>query len=325
MNDLVCLVDRRGSSLEYEAGVLTVRTPDEPVWRIGTQQIGLLVVHGRIAADCTVWRGLADAGVAVALTGGRHGNDIAWAGAGLSTTGSLRHRQHLAYADPQARVRHAAWVLERKIDAMQTQLDSGWIAHADTLRAAIARARGSVPLCRRVEALDGVEGALAADWFAAMAASIEPHWGFARRNRRPPRDPLNALLSYGYALAGAEALAAVQRLGFDPALGFLHALYPGRHALVLDAVECLRPVVDAMAVQLLWSDLTPANFSQDPKKGCRLDKDARLAIVRAWQGARETGASDTLSGWTHALRQRLGARPDEPTTPAEPPAWDTPA
>ncbi|HRQ65973.1 MAG TPA: hypothetical protein PKZ76_14115, partial [Xanthomonadaceae bacterium] len=72
MNDLVCLVDRRGSSLEFEAGVLTVRTPDQPAWRVGARQLGLLVVHGRVAADSTVWRGLADAGVAVALTGGRN-------------------------------------------------------------------------------------------------------------------------------------------------------------------------------------------------------------------------------------------------------------
>lgn len=311
MSDLVCLVDRRGASLEYEAGVLTVRTPDQPAQRMGTQQIGLLIVHGRVAADSTVWRGLADAGAAVALTGGRHGDDIAWMGAGLSTTGALRHRQHLAYADPQCRLAHARWVLEQKVAALREQLDLGWPAQTDRLRVSITRAESSLPLCQSVDSLDGVEGALAADWFSALAASIDPCWGFSRRNRRPPRDPLNALLSYGYALAGSEALAAVQRLGFDPAIGYLHSLYPGRNALALDAIECLRPLVDNLAIHLLWSELSPDNFSLDAEKGCRLDKAARLAIVRAWQSARESSSSAALSRWTHTLRLRLGAEGSE--------------
>jgi CRISPR-associated protein Cas1 len=307
MNDLVCLVDRRGSSLEFEAGVLTVRTPDEPAWRVGARQLGLLVVHGRVVADTTVWRGLADAGVAVALTGGRHGDDVAWLGAGLSTSGALRQRQHLAHADPAARLANARWVLEGKIAAMRAELEHGWLAQASRVESAIVRAEGTLALSRSTATLNGIEGALAADWFGAMAASVEPAWGFTGRNRRPPRDPLNALLSYGYALAGAEALAAVQRLGFDPAVGFLHDMYPGRHALALDALECLRPMVDALAVRLLWSDLDPVQFSADATRGCRLDKDARLAVVKGWHALREQGAHAALSRWTHALRQRLGA------------------
>lgn len=315
MSELVCLIDRRGSRLEYEAGVLTVRVPDQPARRLGTATLGLLVVHGRVSADSTVWRGLADAGVAVALTGGRHGEDIAWLAAGLSTTGALRQRQHLAYADPAQRLQLARWVLGRKLDAIERELDAGWPARADRLRAALTRARGSLPLAQDTDALSGIEGALAADWFAALAASIDPAWGFKGRNRQPPRDPLNALLSYGYALAGAEALAAVQRLGFDPAIGYLHALYPGRHALALDAVECLRPRVDALAIELLWSKLEPRQFSHDPQRGCRLDKHARLALVQAWQTARETGAAEALSAWAHALRGRLSGEADQASKP----------
>lgn len=316
MNDFVCLIDRRGSALEYAAGVLSVRVPDQPVARIGTSQIGLLVVHGRVQADTTVWRGLAQAGVAVALSGARSGEDLAWLGAGLSTSGALRHRQHLAYADPARRGALARWVLQQKLDALQAELQpSPELARPRLLRG-LARSRSLAPLCRGADSLRGLEGALAADWFAAMAECIDPAWGFAGRRRRPPPDPVNALLSYAYAVAHAEALVAAQRVGLDPALGYLHSLYPGRHALALDALECLRPAIDALVLGLLKAGLTPANFSHDPAKGCRIDKAGRAALVQAWQRLREDRAAAALSAWAHGLRQQLSdhdpARPDPP-------------
>jgi CRISPR-associated protein Cas1 len=242
----------------------------------------------------------------VALTGGRHGDDVAWVAAGLSTTGLLRQRQHLAYADPDRRLEVARWVLEQKAAAMLREVELGWLAKGDRLRRAICRTQSSLTASPDIASLTGIEGALAADWFTAVAASVDRHWGFRGRNRRPPRDPLNALLSYGYALAFADALAAVQRIRFDPAIGFLHEIYPGRYSLPLDAMECLRPSVDAIAVQLLWSVLTPENFKNDPTKGCRLNKNARLALIRSWHHAREQASGENLKRWCHALRMRLG-------------------
>ncbi|MBS0212205.1 MAG: CRISPR-associated endonuclease Cas1 [Proteobacteria bacterium] len=125
--------------------------------------------------------------------------------------------------------------------------------------------------------------------------------------RRPPRDPFNALLSYGYALAGADALAAVQRLGLDPALGFLHSLYPGRHALSLDALECVRPLVDRMAVALLAPGaLARDDFSDDASHGCRLSKRARGELIQAWYALRRDTAVPRLHAWANALRGLLG-------------------
>jgi len=315
VSGLVCVVDRRGSTLEFASGVLTIRSPEHSPWRVGVSQLSLLIVHGRVAVETTMCRGLADAGVGVALTGGRHGDDIAWLAAGLSTTGTLRHRQHLAYADQQRRLELARWVLEQKFSAMRREVELGWPAGCKRLRRAIARAEGTLETAADVASLIGIEGALAANWFASLAECLDRRWGFAGRNRRPPRDPLNALLSYGYALAGSDALAAVQRLGFDPAIAFLHELYPGRYALPLDALECVRPSIDAIAVQLLWSDLAPENFKDDAIKGCRLDKKARLSLIRGWHAAREQTSERALSGWCHALRLRLSS--DQPSAEAE--------
>lgn len=312
MTYLMCAIDRRDSALEFAEGVLTVRAPEHKPWKVGARQLGLVVVHGHISADAGVWRGLADAGVAAALTGGRNGQDIAWMGAGLSANGELRHRQHQTYADPYRRLVMARWVLDQKIASLGVEMEADPALDVPELRIARYRAEKCVPLCHGIGALEGVEGALAATWFAQLRARLDPAWGFAARNRRPPRDPCNALLSYGYALAGADALAAVQRLGLDPALGFMHSLYPGRYALALDALECVRALVDRMVVQLLApGGLTAQDFSHDPIRGCRLSKRARGELIQSWHGLRRELAVPRLNAWARQLRGLLGAPLDE--------------
>ena len=135
-------------------------------------------------------------------------------------------------------------------------------------------------------AVMGFEGAAAAAWYGWLALHLPPAWGFAGRNRRPPRDPVNALLSLGYTLLGGEMFGAVQAAGLDPALGFLHGVVPGRESLVLDLIEPLRPGVDAVVLGLLDRVLTPRQFTAHPEHGCRLNKEGRGLFYRAWAEAR---------------------------------------
>ena len=100
----------------------------------------------------------------------------------------------------------------------------------------------------------GIEGAAAAAYFEAFGALLPPAAGFSGRNRRPPRDPANALLSLAYTLAHFEAVAAAQRAGLDPAVGFLHALFPGRESLACDLVEPLRPFCERLVWRLFAED-----------------------------------------------------------------------
>ena len=83
----------------------------------------------------------------------------------------------------------------------------------------------------------GLEGTVAAAWWNWLGAVLPKHWRFAGRNRRPPRDPVNALLSLSYTLLGVEILKQVQ----EPALGFLHGIVPGRKSLVLESHRAPAP------------------------------------------------------------------------------------
>ncbi len=98
----------------------------------------------------------------------------------------------------------------------------------------------------RQESLDqvrGMEGMAAREYFGCWREMLADEWGFAGRNRRPPTDPVNALLSFGYGLLRVQVTAAVNVAGLDPYVGFLHEVQRGQPAMVLDLMEEFRPLV----------------------------------------------------------------------------------
>ena len=101
--------------------------------------------------------------------------------------------------------------------------------------------RLETPLSR--DQLMGIEGICAKTYFQGMMTQIPGSWGFTGRNRRPPRDPVNALLSWGYGVLLARVFSASVQAGLDPYLGFFHATEPYRPNLVLDLIEEFRPLV----------------------------------------------------------------------------------
>src|SRR6185436_506705 len=103
-----------------------------------------------------------------------------------------------------------------------------------------------------LDELLGVEGSAAARYFSTLGGLVPREIGFTGRNRRPPRDPLNALLSFGYVLVGNELQSLLDGMGFDPYMGFYHQLDYGRPSLALDLLEELRaPLIDRFSLGLL--------------------------------------------------------------------------
>ena len=108
---------------------------------------------------------------------------------------------------------------------------------------------------------------------------------FNGRNRRPPRDPVNALLSFLYSLARVECQAACEGVGLDPQIGFLHAARPGRPSLALDLLEELRAVLaDRLALTLInRRQLEPKHFSESAGGGISLNEEGRNILLVAYQ------------------------------------------
>jgi CRISPR-associated protein Cas1 len=133
----------------------------------------------------------------------------------------------------------------------------------------------------------GLEGQLAHAWFVLLAHSLPYQWKFAGRNRRPPRDPVNALLSLSYTLLSSEIHQLVIASGLDPSLGFLHQDTPGRESLMLDFMEIFRSGVDSFVLQwLAESELDESSFYYREEEGCRLSKQLRPLFFKAWSQQR---------------------------------------
>ena len=105
------------------------------------------------------------------------------------------------------------------------------------------------------------------------------------RNRRPPRDPINALLSFLYAMLMTDCVAAAEGVGLDPQMGFLHALRPGRAALALDLMEELRSVLaDRLALTLInRRQVSAKDFVDRPGGAVHLGDDGRKEVITAYQ------------------------------------------
>ncbi|MDR7491954.1 MAG: CRISPR-associated endonuclease Cas1 [Armatimonadota bacterium] len=135
--------------------------------------------------------------------------------------------------------------------------------------AALRRIRDAVDTVPSLEVLRGLEGQASAVYFGVFGRCIRnPQFGFERRTRRPPTDPVNAMLSFGYTLLAMAVEAAVLRVGLDPMLGAFHTPEYGRPSLVLDLIEEFRPVmVDALVLRLVnRREVTPEDFEQPPEE-----------------------------------------------------------
>lgn len=291
--DLLLIIDRRQSVVSLEGQAIRVERPDTDPQRIPLGLLGMVVAHGAPFVACDVWRALAERHIPAVLIPTRGRGETAWVGPGLSATVGIRRRQHLSASDETATLAIARRMVAMKIDNQLRvarrlsapgviELDDPTTDREAPLFTRLLERIAGLEAMSSVAAVMGQEGVAAAAWFEAIGQWAPAHWRFSGRNRRPPRDPINALLSLGYTLLAAEVRSAVQEAGLDPSLGFLHGMAPGRDSLVLDLMEPLRPGVDALVLSLLDTELHPSHFYFRDEEGCRLSKEGRALFYPAW-------------------------------------------
>lgn len=144
-----------------------------------------------------------------------------------------------------------------------------------------------------VESVRGVEGIAAKDYFGVFPLLIkrgEEEFAFKGRSRRPPKDRVNALLSFGYALLMQDCSAAASSVGLDPAVGYLHEERPGRLCLALDLMEELRvPMVDRLVLAMVnRKQFSAADFIEESSGGFRMTDDARKRFLVGYQESKQT-------------------------------------
>ncbi|GHU04969.1 CRISPR-associated endonuclease Cas1 1 [Alphaproteobacteria bacterium] len=157
--------------------------------------------------------------------------------------------------------RYPLSVCERRLEGMMQQIDQQ----------------------ENIASLRGLEGSAAASYFAALAAILPGKLDFHSRNRRPPRDPVNAVLSLTYTLLHCETALALYGAGLDPFIGFYHALDFSRESLACDVMEALRPEADRFVLSLFRSTTLSADDFSNNSAGCLLGKAGRSRYYAAYE------------------------------------------
>lgn len=149
----------------------------------------------------------------------------------------------------------------------------------------LRRVRESPPDAVRLRGLEGEAGAAYFGAFNDLIVTDKETFSMQSRNRRPPTDPMNALLSYLYTLLAHDCRGALEGVGLDPQIGFLHEVRPGRPSLALDLMEEFRAVLaDRVALSLVnMRQLSAKDFWASESGAVAMSDDARKSVLGAWQ------------------------------------------
>lgn len=285
-----------GSYLHLDNDTVRVDIEHETRLRVPLHHLGAIVCSGDILVSPALIGRCAADGIGMTLLD-RNGRFRARVEGPVSGNILLRQVQFEAARDPvrtlavacsvvAGKLRNSRTVLQRgareaKAEEDRTALDAAVSKFGSSLRAAAV----AVDL----DTLRGVEGEAARTYFEALnlvlRSDAREQFKMDGRSRRPPRDRLNALLSFLYTLLTHDCRSALESVGLDPQLGFLHALRPGRPALALDLVEEFRAVLaDRLALTLVnRGQVRPEEFRVAEGGAVLMNDETRRTVSIAWQ------------------------------------------
>lgn len=200
----------------------------------------------------------------------------------------LRVAQHAAVRDEPTRIRLSKALIENKILNQRTLLRRN---HSDAPEVVLNELKSlarEAAECSNRKSLLGIEGTAARLYFSEIVGMLKGpglgNFDYRGRNRRPPKDPLNAMLSFCYALLTKDWALALQLVGLDPLIGFLHEPRFGRPALALDLMEPFRPLVaDSVVVSAINNgEIGPRDFIVTPV-GCAMTSFGRKRLLAAYE------------------------------------------
>ena len=281
-------VQHPGSQVRKSGDVLEIRTRDEKLGEARLEKVSALVLFGRVNATTPAIHELCRRGIPIVyLSSGGWLHGILQ---GLPHRNiGLRQQQFAAASDPRRCLEIARPIVRAKLLNMRTLLRRNASSElpAEALRL-IQNAAKSALRAETIDQLLGHEGAGSRAYFENFshmvkgAPEILERFAFATRSRRPPRDRMNALLSFAYSMLVREFTHVTWSVGFDPYLGYLHAPRYGRPALALDLMEPFRPLIaDSISLSLVNNgELRPSDFTER-MSAVNLTREGRARVLRA--------------------------------------------
>lgn len=320
-------ITTEGAYLRLEGDTVCVEVERQKKLQVPLHHLGGIVTFGDIMLTPALLRRCAADGRTVTLLN-RNGEFGARLEGPVSGNILLRQAQHraagnagttleIARACVAGKLRNGRLVLLRGGRESKSDEDTATLRQASKLLANHLR---KVPTTESLDNLLGLEGDAARVYFGAISALIRNDqraiFAFIRRSRRPPLDRFNALLSFLYTLLVNDCRSALEGVGLDPQLGFLHAVRPGRPALALDLMEEFRPIIaDRLALTLInRGQLGERDFEPRTGGAVYLNAQGRKTVLTAYQQRKQEELTHPLLdqtvpiGLLPHLQSRLMAR-----------------
>jgi CRISPR-associated protein Cas1 len=288
-------VTTQGAYLSREGENVVVKVEQEVRLRLPVHTLGGIVCFGQVGASPHLMGLCGESGVALSFFT-ENGRFLARVQGPVNGNVLLRRGQYRRADDPDASAAIARALVIAKTVNCRTVLQRALRDHAGAdgdgdLRNAVEELSRVGEFLREPIALDevrGREGEAANHYFAVfdhLVTAQKDSFRFAGRSRRPPLDPINALLSFVYTLLAHDVSAALEGVGLDPAVGFLHRDRPGRPGLALDLMEEFRPcIADRLVLSLINRQQVQARGFTVSESGAVLMDDAtRKEVLVAYQ------------------------------------------
>lgn len=294
------------SRLRLDNDTLRVQVEEETRLRVPLHHLQAVVCFGHVGLSAPLMHRLAEDGIALVLLDG-NGRFKARLEGVVTGNVLLRQAQHRAADSTSFTLGLARHVVAGKLKNQRQVLlrgareakdpdDEVKLTRSGLNLAASLRA---LPEATDLDTLRGVEGEAARTYFAALNLLVRPDlrdpFAMDGRSRRPPRDRMNAILSFLYSMWTNDCRSALEAAGLDPQIGFLHAVRPGRAALALDLVEEFRPWADRLALSLVnRGQLGSHDFAMREGGTVLLESDARKAVLVAFQERKQDALTHPL-------------------------------
>lgn len=288
-------VSTQGAYLHKEGETVVVEHEQKKLLQLPVHTLSSIVCFGNVLCSPFLLGHCAEADIAVSFLT-EYGRFLAAVQGPVRGNVLLRREQYRRADDLECSRKIAAAIISAKLANSRVVLNRALRDHTSkvdspALKAAsktIDRLIDQVPDANDLDSLRGIEGLAAAEYFAVFNHLIieqKTDFTFTERNRRPPLDNVNALLSFTYTLLTHDIRAALESVGLDPAVGFLHRDRPGRPSLALDIIEEFRPVIaDRLALSLInRRQISPGGFVKASNGAVQMDTDTRKMLLSEYQ------------------------------------------
>ncbi len=311
-------VQEQGAYVGKKGNSLVIRKSGKQLATARLKDVSQLVLCGNVQVSTQTLHLLCEADVPVIYLS--TGNWFYGWSSGLGLKNAFaRAAQFLAAQDPATCLAFARQIIVDKAINQRTLLRRNGRPTDATLRD-MSDLTDRASKAESLASLLGIEGSLARLYFQSFNTLLKPRdistdWNFNERNRRPPRDPINALLSFAYAMLVKECTVALLGEGLEPHWGLYHQPRHGRPALSLDIMEPLRPLIaDSAVITALNTGMITARSFKQSNAACILQPAGRKAIIQAFEARLDQLVThpvfDYRCSWRTAIRlhARLLAR-----------------